>query len=400
MISLGSAFFSLKSNKLRAALTMLGVVIGVSAVISMVSIAEGTNRKIKKEIESMGTNLLLVLPGAQTSSGVRMGSEGITTLVYEDAVSIEGLGSVDSAAPMVRKVSQAVYRNLNWATSVIGTSPSYEAVREWPVSEGRYFTEGEMQSQAKVCLVGNTVRNGIIFDPEPLGKTLRIGKLHFRIIGLLSEKGSTPTGHDQDDIVIVPLSTAQRKLAGISHINSVLVKAKAGMLEDAERDIEMLLRQRHRIHERAENDFTVRNLAEILGRAESASRFMGYMLGAVASVSLIVGGIGIMNIMLVSVAERTKEIGIRRAVGAKRSDIKRQFIIEALVLAGLGGVQGVALGALSVGVVSRLTGLEAVIPAWAVLMSFSFALAVGLLFGVYPAQRAASVEPSASMRYE
>lgn len=394
------AFLSLKSNKTRAALTILGVVIGVAAVLSMIAIAEGTNRRMKKEMESLGSNLLLVLPGAATQSGARMGSGGVATLVYDDVLATEKLDTVEGAIPVVRKVVQAVYGNLNWATSVIGTTPAYETVREWTVKDGRYFTQQEMESQAKVCVIGKTIIENLFINEDPIGKTIRLNRLPFTVVGVLEEKGSSPQGQDQDDVVLIPLYTAQRKIIGITYITAMLVKAKEGNLDEAQRDIELLLRQRHRIPEREENDFTVRNLTEILGMIKSASDTMGWMLGTVASVSLIVGGIGIMNIMLVSVTERTREIGLRRALGAKRRDIKRQFLIEALVLCGFGGLVGVLFGLISIFLLSSLGGWEFALPLWSILLSFLFSIIVGVIFGLYPANKASIVEPIVALRYE
>ncbi len=394
------ALLSLKSNKTRAALTILGVVIGVAAVLSMIAIAEGTHRRMKKEMESLGSNLLLVLPGAATQSGARMGSGGVTTLVYDDVLATEKLDTVQGAIPVVRKVVQAVYGNLNWATSVIGTTPAYETVREWTVKDGRYFTQQEMESQAKVCVIGKTIVENLFIYEDPIGKTIRLNRLPFTVVGVLEEKGSSPQGQDQDDVILIPLYTAQRKIIGITYITAMLVKAKEGRLNDAQQDVEILLRQRHRIPEREENDFTIRNLTEILGMIKSASDTMGWMLGTVASVSLIVGGIGIMNIMLVSVTERTREIGLRRALGAKRRDIKRQFLIEALVLCGFGGLVGVLFGLISIFLLSSLGGWEFALPLWAVLLSFLFSIIVGVIFGLYPANKASIVEPIVALRYE
>lgn len=399
-VSFEMAFLSLKSNKTRAALTILGVVIGVAAVLSMIAIAEGTNRRMKKEMESLGSNLLLVLPGAATHSGARMGSGGVATLVYDDVLATEKLDTVEGAIPLARKVVQAVYGNLNWATSVIGTTPAYERVREWTVKDGRYFTQQEMESQAKVCVIGRTVVENLFLSEDPIGKTIRLNRLPFTVIGILEEKGSSPQGQDQDDVVLIPLYTAQRKIIGITYITAMLVKAKEGNLDEAQRDVELLLRQRHRIPEREENDFSIRNLTEILGMIKSASDTMGWMLGTVASVSLIVGGIGIMNIMLVSVTERTREIGLRRALGAKRGDIKRQFLIEALVLCGFGGVVGVLFGLISIFLLSSFGGWEFALPLWAVLLSFLFSIIVGVIFGLYPANKASIVEPIVALRYE
>ena len=385
---------------MRAALTSLGVVIGVAAILTMIAVAEGTNRRMKKEMQSLGSNLLLVLPGAQTTSGARMGSGGVQTLTYEDAVAIGELDSVDSAAPTVRKVVQAIYKNLNWSTSMLGTTPSYARVRDYEMSQGRFFSLREMQAQAKVCLLGRTVVDNIFFDEDPVGKTIRLNRLPFRVVGVLREKGSSPGGRDQDDIILMPLVTAQRKLMGITHVRAMFVRAVDGRLRDAEEEVELLLRQRHRIPPRGENDFTIRNLTDIIERAESAARTMGFMLGAVASVSLVVGGIGIMNIMLVSVTERTREIGIRRAVGATRSDVRMQFFIEALILCGFGGVLGIAAGAGTAYMLSRFGDFEFALPLWAVALSFLFSIGVGVVFGFYPALKASRINPIDALRYE
>jgi len=398
--SLETALIAFKTNKMRAALTSLGVVIGVAAILTMIAVAEGTNRRMKKEMQSLGSNLLLVLPGAQTTSGARMGSGGVQTLTYEDAVAIGEMDSVDSAAPTVRKVVQAIYKNLNWSTSMLGTTPSYARVRDYEMAQSRFFSHREMQSQAKVCLLGRTVVDNIFFDEDPVGKTIRLNRLPFRVIGVLKEKGSSPGGRDQDDIILMPLVTAQRKLMGITHVRAMFVRAVDGRLGDAEKEVELLLRQRHRIPPRGENDFTIRNLTDILERAESASRTMGFMLGAVASVSLVVGGIGIMNIMLVSVTERTREIGIRRAVGATRSDVRMQFFMEALILCGFGGVLGIAVGAGTAYMLSRFGDFEFAFPLWAVALSFLFSIGVGVVFGFYPALKASRINPIDALRYE
>jgi len=400
MVHLDSIFYSLKANRMRSALTALGVIIGIAAILAMIAVAEGTNRRLQMEIASMGTNLLLILPGAQTSSGVRMGAGGVTTLVYEDALAIEKLDSVRAAAPGVRKVVQAVYKNLNWATSAAGAAPQFETVREWPVERGRYFTVNEMETQAKVLVLGKTVVENLFPSEDPMGKIVRVDRLPFRVIGILEEKGLSPGGQDQDDIIVIPLKTIQRKMMGITHVSSITVKTRPGKLASAQDDIKALLRARHRVPRYEENDFSILNLTEMLRTAQSTGKVMGYMLGAVASVSLIVGGIGIMNIMLVSVTERTREIGIRRAIGARRSEIKLQFLTEALVLCGAGGVAGVLLGFGVERLLAALTPLETFIPLWAVMLSFVFSLGVGLLFGYYPAKKAASVEPIVALKYE
>jgi putative ABC transport system permease protein len=400
LISLEAAIGAFRTNKLRAFLTSMGVVIGVGAVLTMIAVAEGTNRKMKKEMESLGSNLLLVLPGAQTASGRRMGSGGVQTLTYDDTVAVEELDSVDSAAPSVRKVVQAIYKNLNWATSMQGTSPSYARVREYAVESGRFFTLRELQAQAKVCLLGKTVVENIFLGEDPLGKTIRINRLPFKVVGVLKEKGPSLRGSDQDDIILVPLFTAQRKILGVTHISAMMVKAKDGRLSNAEEDIRVLLRKRHKITRREEDDFTVRNLTEFLERAESAARSMGFMLGAVASVSLLVGGIGIMNIMLVSVTERTREIGLRRAVGATKTDVRVQFLMEALILCGFGGLLGVVAGGSTAYMLSRFGGFEFALPLWAVTLSFFFSLCVGVIFGFYPALKASNVDPIVALRYE
>ncbi|MBI4709713.1 MAG: ABC transporter permease, partial [Nitrospirae bacterium] len=331
------SFRALRVNKMRSALTMLGVIIGVGAVIAMLAVGTGASRMIEQQISSIGSNLIIVLPGATTAGGVRMGAGTSVRLTTGDAEAIlKESSAVADVAPVLSGVAQVVYGNQNWATSLVGTTPGMLNVRDWPLSAGKPFTEQDVKSATKVCLLGQAVVDNLFGDTDPVGKIVRIKKIPFTVIGVLERKGQSPTGQDQDDTIYVPVTTAQKKLFGTAvpgMVRIIMVKAKSsGDLATAESQIADLLRQRHRLSPKEENDFTIRNLTQMMQAAEESTKVMAILLGAIASVSLLVGGIGIMNIMLVSVTERTREIGIRMAIGAKTWDIRLQFIIEALTL--------------------------------------------------------------------
>ncbi|MCL5062448.1 MAG: ABC transporter permease, partial [Nitrospiraceae bacterium] len=333
---------ALRVNKMRSALTMLGIIIGVGAVIAMLAVGSGASQRISEQIASMGSNLLIILPGATTAGGVRMGAGTQPTLSMGDAVAIlKESPAVSDVAPVLGGVAQVVYANQNWSTGITGTTPGMLNVRDWPLAAGRPFTEQDVKSATKVCLLGQTVVDNLFGGIDPIGKIVRIKKLPFAVIGVLARKGQSPTGQDQDDVIYVPVTTAQKKLFGTTFpgmVRIIMVKAKnTEDLDRAEKQIKELLRQRHHIGQKQEDDFTVRNLTQMMQAQEQSTKVMTILLGAIASVSLIVGGIGIMNIMLVSVTERTREIGIRMAVGAKTWDIRLQFIIEALTLSLIGG---------------------------------------------------------------
>lgn len=349
LLSLKIAMRALRVNKMRSFLTMLGIIIGIAAVIAMVAIGTGASRVISEQIASVGSNILLVLPGSVTSGGIRLGHGSTPTLTYDDARAIAAeCPSVSLTAPVVRGGAQVVYGNMNWSTVVMGITPEYLKVREWPVAAGRNFSQGDVDGAAKTCLIGRTVAENLFGAEDPVGKTVRVKKLPFLVIGVVDVKGRSPQGSDQDDILFVPLRTAQRKLFGsqfLDSVGSIMVQAKSEQdLAIAEDEVNRLLLQRHRIVQGREPDFSIRNLTELLDVAEQSSRTMSLLLGAVASISLIVGGIGIMNIMLVSVTERTREIGIRMAIGAREMDILLQFLTEAVLLTFIGGVIGIFLG--------------------------------------------------------
>lgn len=399
------AMRALRVNKMRSFLTMLGIIIGIAAVIAMMAVGSGASYIISQQIASIGSNIILVLPGSLTSGGLRTGSGGVQTLKAADSRAIQQeCPAVAIAAPIVRGSGQIVYGNQNWSTLLMGTTPEMFVIREWSTVQGREFTVEEVDGAAKVCVIGETIVKNLFGDEDPLGKMIRIKKVPFTVVGVLETKGQSPQGTDQDDVIFVPLRTAQRKLMGSQFpdtVGSILVKAKSEQeLADAERQTTELLMQRHRIFNGKEPDFTVRNLSEILAVAEKSSKAMSLLLGAVASISLVVGGIGIMNIMLVSVTERTREIGIRMAIGAKRKDILMQFLTEAVLLTVLGGLLGILIGASGAFIVSKVLKWPTLISMWSVSIAFIFSGAVGVFFGFYPARKAAGLNPIEALRYE
>jgi putative ABC transport system permease protein len=399
------SFRALRVNKMRSALTMLGIIIGVGAVIAMLAVGTGASRRISEQISKMGSNLLMIVPGATTTGGVRMGSGTQQTLTFADAEAIlKESRAVSDVAPVLNGVAQVVYGHQNWSTGVIGTTPGMLNVRDWPLASGRSFTQQDVKSATKVCLVGQTVIENLFGDMDPIGQVLRIKKIPFTVIGVLTPKGQTPQGQDQDDTIYVPVTTAQKKLFGTTFpgmVRTIMVKAKSAEdLASAERQINELLRQRHRIGPKQENDFTVRNLTQFMQAQEQSTKVMTLLLAAIASVSLLVGGIGIMNIMLVSVTERTREIGIRMAIGAKTWDIRLQFIIEALILSLIGGVAGIIAGISTSEIISALAGWSTVVSPLSVLLAFGFSGFVGMFFGFYPAYKASLLDPIEALRYE
>lgn len=399
------ALRALRVNKMRSALTMLGIVIGVGAVIAMLAVGTGASQQIAKQIASMGSNLLIVMPGSSTSGGVRMGSGSQPTLTMDDAESIrKDCPAVGEVAPVLGGTAQIVYGNLNWSTGVTGTSPGMLIVRDWPLAEGRTFSDEDVRSATKVALLGRTIVENLFGGIEPLDEIIRIKKIPFRVIGVLETKGQSAQGQDQDDIVFVPITTAQKKLFGTAFpgmVRTIMVKAKG--LEDlaaAENQVRALLRQRHHIGARQDEDFTIRNLTQMMQVTEQNTQTMKWLLGAIASVSLIVGGIGIMNIMLVSVTERTREIGIRMAIGAKTWDIRLQFIMEAVMLSLMGGVMGIIMGISGSEILSLAAGWPTVVSASAGAIAFLFSGMVGIFFGFYPAYKASLLNPIDALRYE
>jgi ABC-type antimicrobial peptide transport system permease subunit len=401
-----TALRALRRNKLRSALTMLGVVIGVGAVIVMVSIGQGASEAVRAQIQSLGTNLLMVVPGATTSAGVRSGSGGVSTLTLLDAKAIASeCSAVSGVAWLKRQIAQVVQGERNWSTQIQGVSPDYFAVRDWDVESGALFGPRDDEQANRVALIGKTVAENLFGHGEdPVGAMIRIKGVPFRVVGVLGRKGQTSWGQDQDDVIVIPFATAERRVLGSEILGMVdLVFVSATRAEDvalATEQITTLLRQRHRIAEGADVDFTVRNLNEMAMAQESASRVMAMLLLCVASISLLVGGIGIMNILLVSVTERTREIGIRMAVGARRQHILLQFLVEAVVLSGVGGVIGVVLGVAAAAAISLLAGWPTLISGVAIVGALLFSATVGVFFGFWPARRAAGLDPIAALRYE
>jgi putative ABC transport system permease protein len=396
---------ALRVNKMRSALTMLGIIIGVGAVITMLAVGTGASERISEQMASIGSNLLIVLPGSSTSGGIRMGSGTISTLTQDDAEAIaRECPAVSDVAPTYNGVAQVVYGNQNWSTGIYGTTPGILPVRDWSLSSGRAFTEQDVRNATKVCLLGQTVVDNLFGNTDPVGHIIRIKKVPFTVIGVLAPKGQSDRGQDQDDTIMVPLTTSQKKLFGAPFagmVRAITVKAKgAEELAAAEVQINELLRQRHRIGPRQEADFTVRNLTQMMQAREQATQVMGLLLAAIASVSLLVGGIGIMNIMLVSVTERTREIGIRMSVGAKTWDIRLQFLIEALTLSLIGGIIGIILGVSGSKTLSALAGWATVVSPLSVLLAFGFSGFVGLFFGFYPAYKASLLNPIDALHYE
>ena len=403
--SLKIALRALRVNKMRSFLTMLGIIIGIAAVIAMVAIGSGASKMISDQIASIGSNLLLVIPGSVTSGGMRSGTGGTPTLTFDDAKAIKTeCPSVAVVAPTVRGSAQVVYGNQNWSTIVMGTTPDMLTVRDWPLAGGRNLSQSDVDGATKNCLIGQTVVENLFGSTDPIGKIVRIKKIPFTVVGILEHKGQSPQGQDQDDVIYIPLTAAQRKVFGSQFPNSVgamMIQAQnADVLKKAEEEVTALLDQRHRIGPAKERDFSVRNLSEILAVSEQSSKVMSLLLGAVASISLIVGGIGIMNIMLVSVTERTREIGIRMAIGAKQRDILLQFLTEAVLLTTGGGIIGMGLGVAGAMAVSQLMKWPTLISSQAIVVAFAFSAAVGIFFGFYPAKKAAALNPIEALRYE
>jgi len=399
------ALRALRTNKMRSFLTMLGIIIGIAAVIAMMAVGAGARHVISQQIASIGSNILLILPGSTTSGGLRTGFGGVQTLTSDDVRAIMNeCPSVEYAAPTTRTSGLAVYGNMNWSTVLMGTTPELFIIREWGVVAGRGIEQQDVDGAAKVCLVGQTVAENLFGSEDPVGKIIRIKKVPFTVIGLLERKGQSPQGQDQDDAIFVPLRTAQRNLVRSQQTNSIgaaMVKARSEeLLGKAEEEVKALLNQRHRITNAKEPDYSVRNLSEILAVAEQSSKAMSLLLGVVAAISLVVGGIGIMNIMLVSVTERTREIGVRMAIGARRGSILLQFLTEAVLLTMIGGLIGILLGAVAATVVSRILEWPTLISVESVAMASIFSAVVGIFFGYYPARKAASLNPIDALRYE
>jgi len=401
---LGEAWQAMNANRLRTFLTMLGMLIGVAAVILMLAIGQGAQSQVEESITSMGSNLFIVLSGSTSAGGVRMGSGASSTLTMADAQAVAELSDVAAVAPVVPGSAQIIYGVNNWSTAVMGTTPDFLQVRSWSVSSGYSFSETDVRSATRVALLGETVVRNLFGNEDPVGKTIRIRESPYIVLGVLSEKGQSLDGRDQDDTVLVPITTAQRKLFGSQFQGTIrFMLAQANSVEamnHLEKNINALLRQRHHLQDSVESDFTVRNMTSVANAAAQTAQTMSLMLGAIASISLLVGGIGIMNIMLVSVTERTREIGIRIAIGARERDILMQFLLEAMVISISGCMLGVLIGVGGAILVNVLAQTPVVITFRSVLMAFLVAAGIGIFFGFYPANKAARLKPIDALRYQ
>ncbi|MDE3034996.1 MAG: ABC transporter permease [Nitrospirota bacterium] len=406
LMTIQVAFRVLARNPLRAGLTMLGIIIGVGAVVAMVSLGQGATASVQSQIASLGTNVLIVIPGATTVSGVRSGLGGMSTLTVGDARDIEKkIDGVSAVLYATRAVLQVVHENKNWNTVVLGATATFPEIRDWPVADGTFFTQSDEDNAAKVVVLGKTAADNLFERGEDIiGAQIRIKNVPLRVIGLLAPKGQTLTGQDQDDMVVIPFSTAERKVLGTKFLGTVgvilVATARREQVTTVVPEIKDLLRTRHRLQPSEEDDFTIRTMEDIAKTLAGASRTMMLMLLGIASISLLVGGIGIMNILLVSVTERTHEIGIRMAVGAKRRHILLQFLVEAVILSTMGGVVGVLVGVLGARLATTIAGWPVIVSPQAVAVAFLFSVGVGVFFGLYPASKASRLNPIDALRYE
>jgi len=405
--SMRIALRALQVNRTRSALTMLGIIIGVAAVIAMVGVGAGATARIQAQIQSIGSNLIMVTAGSISSNGMRLGSGVGVTLTEDDANAIATeCPSVSAVSPIVRGGVQVVYGNNNWATNAQGVTPDYMTIRDATMMYGQFFTADDVDAAAKVAVLGETVSQTLFGDADPTGQAVIIKNVPFTVVGVLTPKGQSPTGQDQDDVILLPISTAMQKVLGANKANaqavgSLMVQAISPQaMDSAIQEMEALLRERHRILPGQDDDFTIRNLTEVFEAQETSAQVMSILLGAIASVSLIVGGIGIMNIMLVSVTERTREIGLRQAVGAKTRDILLQFLVEAVTLSLLGGIIGIVVGLTASLLISHFASWTTQVSPLSIVLAFLFSALVGVFFGYYPARKAAFLDPIEALRYE
>ena len=397
-----SAFRALQRNKMRSFLTMLGIIIGVAAVIAMLAIGQGAQFSVEQQINALGTNVLIVLPGSQQTSGVKVGAGSVTTLTEDDAMAIQKeCPSVSLVSPGTRGGGQIIAGNLNWMTGTEGAGTDYLEIRKWKVEYGDFFTDQDVKAASKVCVLGKTVADNLFPESSPVGQNIRIRNVPFKVLGVLEKKGQNAMGQDQDDIVVAPYTTVARRLTWYPYLRQILVSAStAANIPVAQREISELLRMRHKIAVYDPDDFTIRNQADLATAATATTQILTILLASIASVSLLVGGIGIMNIMLVSVTERTREIGIRMSVGARGKDILTQFLIEALVLSLLGGTTGIIFGVSGSSAISHFAKWPTIITVFSIILSFGFSIAIGIFFGFYPARKAALLNPIDALRYE
>ena len=396
------AGLSLIANKLRTILTMLGIIIGVSAVIAMVSVGLGVRKNVTDSISRLGSNLLMVMAGSANRGGVRGGAGSVQTLTYDDAKAIKAkIKDVAYVSPTAQTSSQVVYGHENWSTTVTGVIPEYAAIQSLTMQSGIFFSEHDVDVRNRVAVIGTTVATNLFGSVNPVGKKIRIGNAPYTVIGLVASKGQSSVGQDQDDVVLIPLTTAQERLLGITYVRNINVQvADADKMDEVQANIEKLLRQRHRIRAGADDDFNVRNLTSLMETMTETTTMITLLLGSIAGISLIVGGIGIMNIMMVSVTERTREIGIRKAIGATYNSIMMQFLIESTMISILGGIVGIFLGIGLAQVISKFGGFTTVFSSASIVASFGFSLFVGIFFGMLPARKAARLDPIDALRYE
>jgi putative ABC transport system permease protein len=396
------AFRALRRNKMRTALTMLGIIIGVGAVIAMVGIGNGAKAQVEARIAALGQNVIMVFSGSITRGGVHTGFGGAGTLTVEDAAAIaRDVSGVSAVSPEVRTGGQVMAGNNNWSTSLMGESVDYLAIRQWDLADGIMFTEADVRAAAKVCVLGKTTADKLFPEDDPVGKMIRIKNVPVKVLGVLRSKGVSMFGSDQDDVVLAPYTTAMKRFAGVTTLRSINVQAAtAGQMAEVQSAITDLLRQRHRIQPGADDDFMLRNQQELSEAMTATTEVMTALLAAIASVSLLVGGIGIMNIMLVSVTERTREIGIRMAVGARGRDILLQFLIEAVALSSTGGVLGILVGVGGARLITMIKEWPTLVSPQSIIIAFAFSAAVGVFFGFYPARKASQLDPIDALRYE
>ena len=395
------AWASLIANKLRSLLTMLGIIIGVAAVIALVSIGNGVKQDIEDSISSLGSNLLVVLPGASRTPGARSSQGSMKSLKISDYEAIAKLEGVKAASPMTNGSYVVIYQNKNWTTSVAGVNANFQDVNNWTMTSGRFFSDKNVQNRERVAVVGQTVVKNLFADEDPVGKEIRVKNIPFRVIGVLKSKGNGTMGNDQDDTVLIPYTTSMERVEGIDYLRRVYVVAKDDEgIDRLQADIENLLRVRHNIKDTNLDDFNIQNMKSIMETVAQTTGTFTLFLGAVAAISLVVGGIGIMNIMLVSVTERTREIGVRKALGATYSVIVTQFLIEAVVISLMGGFIGIAFGIGASKVIGMVSGMSTIVSVPTIIMSFAFSMAIGLIFGIYPARKAAKLNPIDALHYE